>query len=44
MSPCSAHIEEKQHASAAELVHEAEARLVGTARRFPWLKVGVSPS
>jgi hypothetical protein len=36
---CSAHIEEKPHPSAAELVHEAEAWLVGAARRVPWVKV-----
>lgn len=36
---CSAHIEEKHHHSAAELVHEAESWLVGAARRVPWVKV-----
>jgi hypothetical protein len=36
---CSAHIEEKQHPSAVELVHEAEAWVVGAARRVPWVKV-----
>ena len=37
---CSAHIEEKHHHSAAELVHEAESWLVGAAHRVPWVKVG----
>jgi hypothetical protein len=37
---CSAHIEEKHHHSAVELVHEAESWLVGAAHRIPWVKVG----
>lgn len=36
---CSAHIEEKEHPSAAELVQEAEAWLAGFIYRVPWLKV-----